>query len=253
VTADEYILSVVSRYNVQRGPDSPAFKAGVQLSQLIAAWGDGNLFNVQISGSYAKGTGITGSTDIDLLLSLKSDTPGTPKDIYYELYKWLDDRHLSPSKRNVSIGLWYSGVSVDLVPARKESGNSNNDILFKNKSQSWIETNVQMHTKLISESGLLNEIRSIKIWRNLNKLTFPSFYLELTVLEALRKQPTHQLASNLLEVLRYLRDTFTQSRVVDPANSDNVVSDDLTSSEKALIQEVARDSCFKSTCRQILW
>jgi hypothetical protein len=40
-------------------------------------------------------------------------------------------------------------------------------------------------------------------------------------------------------VLQYLRDNFSSARVVDPANTNNVISDDLTVAEKRAIRQAA--------------
>lgn len=253
MTGDEYILSVLSRYRLSVGPASPAYKVAVQLYPIIRAWANRFLLEVMPSGSYAKGTGIKGSTDIDLFISLKSETTGTLKEIYESLFIWLNQRYLSPRRQNVSIGLSFHDISVDLVPARKQSGNTNDHSLFKNKIEAWTQTNVQTHINMVLRSGRLNEICAVKIWRGLNKLSFPSFYLELTVLDALYRKPTNQLALNVWSVLLYLRDHFVQARVVDPSNSNNVISDDLSFTEKQAIQSVALLSCTKKHWEQILW
>ncbi len=253
MTCDEYILQIISKYRIWPGNDTPAYKAAIQLLPILQEWAGTQLNEIFVSGSYAKDTGIRGSTDIDLFISLKSDTTETLKEIYDSLHKWLDVRNLSPRKQNVSIGLKYSGFSIDLVPGKKQPGNTNDHSLFKNKSQTWTQTNVQKHINLISGSGRLNEIRAIKIWRNLNKLDFSSFYLELVVLNALYSIPTNQLSTNVFSIFAYLRDNFASARIIDPSNTNNIISDDLTSFEKGAIKAIAQGSCTKKTWEEILW
>ncbi|MDP3980118.1 MAG: nucleotidyltransferase [Chlamydiota bacterium] len=253
MTADDYVLSVVSQYQLTTGPQSPAYQAAQQLYPIIKNWANEFFLNVSFSGSYAKGTGIKGSTDVDLFISLVSQTPGTLKEIYENLYAYLAQKGYAPRRQNVSVGLTYHSLSVDLIPARKQSGNTNDHSLFKNKAQTWTQTNIQTHIDKIQQSGRLNEIRAIKIWRNLNHLDFPSFYLELTVLDALYDKNKNQPATNVLTVLEYLRDDFIGARVVDPANSNNIISDDLTSNEKSTISRAAKNTLTKSRWDQIIW
>ena len=40
-------------------------------------------------------------------------------------------------------------------------------------------------------------------------------------------------------VFDYLRDSFAAARIVDPANANNIISDDLTAQEKARVSEAA--------------
>lgn len=253
MTQDEYVLSIVAKYKAATGQGSPAYQAAQNLYPTIQRWAGKCLLGTRFSGSYAKGTGVRGSTDVDIFISLEPQTPGTLKELYDGFYSFLDSIRLSPRRQNVSIGLNYSGVSVDLVPARKQAGNTDDHSLFKNKAQTWTQTNVQQHINLVAQSGRLDEIRAMKIWRNLHRLSFPSFYLELTVLDALYNKNKNQPAANVLTVLEYLRDSFTNARVVDPANSNNIISEDSTSSEKSLIASQARDSRAKPRWEDIIW
>ena len=44
---------------------------------------------------------------------------------------------------------------------------------------------------------------------------------------------------NMTAIFRYMRDFFEDARIVDPANTNNVISDDLTKDEKAKIRAAA--------------
>ena len=253
MTPDEYILSIVSRYRVLTEPQSPAFRAAQQLYPLISGWANRFLLEVSFSGSYAKDTAIKGSADLDLFISLAPNTPGTLKKIYDSLYEYLLRTGYMPRKQNVSIGITYSDLKIDLIPGRKQPGNTNDHSLFRNKAQTWTQTNVHTHIKTIQNSGRLNEIRAMKIWRNLNNLDFPSFYLELTMLDALHGKSRNNLADSIWIVLEYLRDKFVNARVVDPANSNNIISEDLTYSEKSAVSVAAKNSLTEPNWGQIIW
>ncbi|WP_066542595.1 hypothetical protein [Sphingomonas sp. CCH18-B1] len=88
-------------------------------------------------------------------------------------------------------------------------------------------------------AGHQRESRLLKLWRNQKRLEFPSFYLELTVIAALSGRTSPDLAENVVTVLEYLRDKFTAARVIDPANGNNVISDDLTGTEKQAVRRLA--------------
>ena len=47
------------------------------------------------------------------------------------------------------------------------------------------QTNIQKHINDISNSGRTNEIKLLKIWRELNRLEFPSIYMEYLVIKIL--------------------------------------------------------------------
>jgi len=57
----------------------------------------------------------------------------------------------------------------------------------------------------------------------------------------------------LLTVLRYISNRFEQAVVRDPANFDNVVSNDLSAGEKKAIAQEARDALYDENWKKILW
>jgi hypothetical protein len=105
------------------------------------------------------------------------------------------------------------------------------------------KTNVLNHIAFVRGAGRLSESRVLKLWRDQNNLDISSFYLELIVAGALSSYPPTSattLANNVSTVFEYLRDSFVSARVVDPANSNNVLSDELTSSEKVTISAAGK-------------
>jgi hypothetical protein len=112
---------------------------------------------------------------------------------------------------------------------------------------------VARHVHLMANSGRQQEICAFKIWRERMSLDFPSLYLELTVLRALGQERFGQLAENILAVLRYLSHRFEQAVVADPANSDNIISNDLSAGDKKAIATAARDALYDENWKKILW
>jgi hypothetical protein len=102
-----------------------------------------------------------------------------------------------------------------------------------------------MHIAYVLQSNRLDEIRVIKLWRNQKNMDFPSFYLEMAVIEAL-KYSRSTLSQNVVKALEYLRDTFITARFVDPANTNNIISDDLTMRERAMIASAASVALSKT-------
>jgi hypothetical protein len=253
MTGDEYIASVLSKYHVITGTGSAAYNERGILLPVIKNWAGNILLGVDFSGSYAKGTGVKGSTDVDLFISLDSQTPKTLKEIYDGLYAYLAQEGYAPRRQNVSIRINHNNLSVDLTPGKKQAGNTNDHSLFRNKAQTWTQTNIQAHINLISNSGRIDEIKAIKIWRNIHQLEFPSFFLELTVLDALSGKSKNQLAANVWTVLEYLQNSFVNARVVDPANANNTISDDLNSVEKQIIVDAASNSRKEQYWEKIIW
>jgi hypothetical protein len=116
-----------------------------------------------------------------------------------------------------------------------------------------MKTNVNVHLQTVSQSGRVDEIRVLKIWRRLHGLDFPSFYLELATIRALEGRLRGRLADNVFAALNYLGARLASDRILDPANTNNVVSDDLTVAEKLKVAAQARASAAKSNWSQIVW
>src|SRR5262249_11012753 len=191
------------------------------------------------SGSFAKGTANSSGTDIDLFISLQPTTPSTLKEIYESLFTRMQNEGYRPKRQNVSINITVNGYDVDLVPAKRHDNSSEDHSLYRRRADTWTNTNVARPIDLISRSGRTEAIRVLQLGRHPRGLDFLSLYLELTVLDALAARQYGDLGNNLWRALQYLRDSFVASRVVDPANTNNIISDDLTVEEKRRIQATA--------------
>ena len=99
----------------------------------------------------------------------------------------------------------------------------------------------------------MKEIRAVKIWRNLHGLSFPSFYLELMVIEGLKGRSKTNLAENVLNALNFIGDNLATRRIIDPANTNNVISDDLSAMEKNTVARQAKLSAGKRRWEEIIW
>jgi len=252
VTTDEYLASVIAKYAVGAGRGSPALRAAADLEPMVTNWANRSLLQTSLSGSYAKGTAISLGTDVDIFISLRDVPRKGMKEIYWSLFQFCADRGLKPQAQNVSVRVKSNGVQVDLVPGRKQAGNTTDHTLYRRKKDSWVQTNVLQHIKVVAGSGRTDEIRAMKIWRERNHLDFPSFYLELMTIEALKGNRSNGLAERVGAVLRHIAERFMQARIVDPANINNIISDDLDLNEKRAVMNAARIS-LQRNWEQVIW
>ena len=160
--------------------------------------------------------------------------------------------------------------------------------IYRRRTDAWMQTDVSEHMRVVGRSGWTDEIRAMKIWRERWRLDWPSFYLELTVLDALKgslsatqeageeaalrssEAKSHMesspltvalkpcstqrgLAGNMRRALEYVAEDFVRARVVDPANTNNVISDELRTEEKGAIAAAARKALGMSSWESVLW
>ena len=255
MNANRYVDEIVRKYVVEKGPGTAVYQAGERLRGLIQRWYDARLVRVHNSGSFAKGTSIRGGTDLDLFISLKPRSGKSLNKMFEGLHQYAHQEGLKPRRQNVSIGVEVNGVKVDLVPARKHSDKSDHSLYF-NRRQGWTKTNVDKHIALVRRSGKSATIRAAKIWRSNRGLHFPSFYLELAVLRALKGREPQGTAEELKRALEFLAADLARAEFVDPANGTNIISSDLSPGEK---QEIARqagatlDRVRNSQWERVVW
>ena len=238
MSADDYLLQILSRESVDTGPFSSVRSVQTTLQPLLSPWGGNYLLSVSPSGSFAKGTANKSGTDIDLFLSISVQCTNTLKEIYDSLHTQMQNNGFSPRRQNVSIRVRVNGYDVDLVPAKQQNPFSLDHSLWRRKAETWTKTNVAEHIRYVQNGYRINETRILKLWRDQKGLDFPSFYLEMVVIQALSGS-INTLSNNIRNVFIYLRDTFPNARFVDPANTNNIISDDLSATERATIKAAA--------------
>lgn len=255
-----YLIQILQKYQAR-----DLINHSVAISQLkttLQTWASSCFVEIKNSGSRAKGTAISLASDVDYLVSLTSDcneNSGGLKSIYESLYSRLNGNYQNVRKQNVSVRISLNGLEVDVTPARKQSGNTNNHNLYVSKSDTWKQTNIQRHITDISQSGRTNEIKLLKIWRELNKLDFSSIYLEYLLVNNIllnRSTDAANLGNNVWYALNELAKDFGNPlsvRIVDPANSNNILSDLLNQTEKNKIINAAKLASHQSNWNQVVW
>lgn len=256
-TSDLYLRVILGREAVDSGPASLVRSVQAIIEPVIRQWANVYLGSISASGSFAKGTANKSGTDIDLFISLRPDTKETLKEIYDSLSKRLTETGYQPKPQNVSIGIKVAGYSVDLVPGKRQNLLGQDHSLFRWKPQTWTKTNVLTHIAHVRSRNRLDETRIVKLWRDQHHLDFPSFCLELAVIEALPGVSLLSgrqigLAGRVGSVFTYLRDKFPDARLVDPANTNNIVSDDMTLAEKAAVKAAATKALQATNWNQVV-
>lgn len=250
MSADDYLRGLLSTYAV----NTAAAQAAANLVlPVIEKWANGYLNRAEFSGSIAKGTGVSIGTDADVFLSLSSTTPGTLADMYDTLHRAVTAAGYTARRQNVSVGIQVNGYSIDLVPGRRQSQYGNDHSLYRSKVASWTQTNVATHVAHVASSGRIEEIRILKAWRLRHGLTFPSFYLELALIDGLAYARQGNLAANVMAGLEHIRDNIRTRKYMDPANTNNAVSDDCSPAEKAAIAAKAAESLQRRTWQEVVW
>lgn len=252
---DQYLREVVGRH-------SPILILGSeyyigQVEPHIREWANGHAFELQVAGSLAKNTGISGTTDIDIFISLHPSVSTIPINtleyVYTTLRNRLTQAGYSTREQNVSLGISHASVSIDVVPGVRHHAIGHDHSLWKRKAGSWTKTNVAEHIRLVRDSGRTFDIRMIKIWRKCHAIDLPSFYLELSVLQALRNLALDAPSDHFIKVMQYLANDFVAATIYDPANTNNCISEELTVEEKRAVAQAALATLVLTDWSHAIW
>lgn len=253
MTGDQYLAEVLQRWMAPTGSVGPGNNVLWELQPTLRAWANTCLADVRLSGSYAKGTSVRGDSDVDIFVSLIPETSGTLAELYESLANHMTAKGYAVRRQNVSIGITHRGYKVDLVPGRQQDRWSGDHSLFVRRRNSWTKTNIDKHVHHVQSSGHATTVVLMKRWRDFQGLTdIPSFVIELATLKALQGRYSGGLAEEMLTALRYLAGNIKTAALMDPANTNNNVADDLSASEKAAIAAMATASVNASLWSEIV-
>jgi predicted nucleotidyltransferase len=208
------------------------------------------------SGSYAKKTAIALKYDIDLCIYFKKDAFSTLSGMYEDVYNFLEKNYgkYNPKKQNVSLRLdLKDGRSIDVVPARSFEDGTDDANLYSSRNKSSIKTNIRKHVDYIGESEARPVIKLMKIWKYRHGIHFKSFALELLIIKALENCNSKDYSDQVLHVLRFIKDNIMTVKLIDPANSNNIVSDQIDITDKQNMQNQALSSLNKAYWSNIIW
>ncbi|MCA9358785.1 hypothetical protein KC926_01110 [Candidatus Kaiserbacteria bacterium] len=256
-----YLLSIVDKYKPR---DLTPFQiySIPKLKTDLTSWASSCFVEILDSGSRAKGTAISLASDVDYMVSLTSgcnQNSGGLESIFNSLYTSLNAKYSNCRRQNVSVRIKVSDLEIDITPARKQPGSVNDHWIYLSKTGGRQQTNIKRHISDVSTSGRLKEIMLCKIWRERHGLDFPSIYLEYLLINHVllyRSKGDSYLESNFAHILReFSKDVGNPlfSRVIDPANSSNILSDLLTTAEKNRIVSIAKKSDLATNWGLVVW
>ena len=200
-------------------------------------------------GSYAKKTMIAAQFDLDVVVYFPAGTADGPRALYEAVERRLRGAGHAVLRHNVALRLQYTpGWHIDVVPGRALDESYEYANLWASEREATRQTSLKAHIAM-ARDGDRDVIRLLKLWRCRNAAPVGSFVLELA---AERGRGTGTLAERFTRVLRVLA-RLPEVRLVDPANSANVVTDDLEWARKAAIAEAAEQALGAGSWDRVVW
>jgi len=209
---------------------------------------------IKIAGSIAKGTPIKDSYDLDICVYFpkedSEDCGDTLKEIYDKVRACLEKQYYIVTKpvalRLQSNSERTRGVDyhIDVVPGRFIEGSEGDCHLhITTGDKKYFKTNLKVHIKHIKNSGLIDQIKLLKLWRSRSVLSVRTFILELLVVKILKDSKATSLQDYLIEFWTELRDNIDNITIEDPANPyGNDLSEIFDDHIKAQLQAAAKQT-----------
>ena len=215
---------------------------------LRAGWNDGAP-RFYYGGSVAKKTMIAAAFDLDVVVYFPRESASGPRELYTAMEQRLRRAGHTPVRHNVSLRLRYTpGWHIDVVPGRALDESYEYARLWASETGGDRQTSLKRHIHA-ARNGDREVVRLLKLWRARQAVPVGSFVLELA---AARARSDGELEERFRRVLRFLSDDFMEARLVDPANSANVVTDEIEWGRKRAIADAARAAC-EADWERVVW
>ena len=203
--------------------------------------------SIRYAGSKAKGTMIAESYDLDITCYFPSNNDSSLKELHDSVEKTLSEGYRVIHKASaIRIKKVDDEVEtdyhVDVVPGRFVDGKDGDVFLHVSYGdKERIQTNLETHISFVETSKCQDIIKLVKLWKVRNNVPLKTFVLEILVVETLSgSKSKDDLARSLRSVLEEIGDKIGTIKLVDPANSNNIVSETLERSEKEIIASKAK-------------
>jgi hypothetical protein len=199
------------------------------------------------AGSYGKRTIIRQRYDLDIVVYWPQDCGYNIVDIYNAVGTVLERHGHHPNSKTVCWELpFQGGFHIDVVPGRALDAKYYEANLHRTDTGTTLKTSLKKHIDTVRRSGRTDAIRLMKLWKERRGVPFKkSFLLEMMVIEGCKGASTTDMAGQLSAALRHIRDTIETCNIKDPANSNNLLSDDLDRNSRAQIK-FAADTALKA-------
>jgi tRNA nucleotidyltransferase (CCA-adding enzyme) len=187
---------------------------------------------IRYGGSKAKGTLIKEAYDLDLIFYPPHDDISageTLKDIYENAREALEKEYsVVPKTSALRVRSRQSeDLHIDVVPGRYTDDKKADCFIYQASAEKCrLKTNLDTQITHVKDSGVVDAIRLLKLWKTRKALRVKQFVFELLIIKLLKGKKAKPLAEQLEHVLTQIKDAANPISVEDPANPSG---NDLTS------------------------
>lgn len=252
MTAQEYLQSLLNSQDLSQTELSGLRTLREKIEQQLRT-GLQKVERVYYAGSFGKKTMIREQYDLDIVVYWASNCGFTLEAIYNGVGKMLAKHWKVVNPKTVAWELPFEGgFHIDVVPGRAIDASFKYANLYRRDTKSSLQTSIKVHLDTVRNSGRCDAIRLMKLWRKRKLVPIAkSLALELLTINGCGGKPSTDLAKQVWGTFEYLRDNILTVRLVDPANTNNIISDQISSSEKQAIKQAAQIALASKTWVEI--
>lgn len=251
MTTQEYLDSILTAQKLADDSDElkELRKHREEVETLLRQAFDDSSPTIRYGGSKAKGTMIKDAYDLDIICyfpSDEADAGGSLEDIYNNVKKALEDKYYVTPKTSAlrlkskdALGL-HTDFHIDVVPGRYVDGDSGDCYIHQSGADKHrMKTNLDVHIDHVRDSGVIDAIKLLKVWRIRKGVQIKQFVWELLVIKLLDGKSGDSLEDQLLHAWEELKDSVDPISVEDPANPAGNDLSGILSSQWAWIKSAA--------------
>lgn len=239
MTAEEFLRTLLTQQELTDQEMNVLRQMRDQIQQQLSVLNGGPRF--YYAGSYGKKTIIRQRYDLDIVMYWPNTATYTIKAIYDAVGEVLKKNWKYVNSKTVSWELPFDGgFHIDIVPGRALDPLYREANLYRTDTGTTLKTSLKTHIDTVRNSGRRDAIRLMKLWRERRNVPFKkSFLLEMMTIEGCKGIRFDNLNDQVQSSLIYIHDNILTCNFTDPANSNNSLSDDLNSTQRAAIRVAA--------------
>jgi len=248
MTINDYLKGLLTSQDLTTQQESDLQKHKDEITKFLRAeFGEAPV--IKYAGSREKGTMIRDNYDLDVVCYFPSSDTRSLKEIRDDVSARLGERYVLEPKasaeriRDLKGATAPASYHIDVVPGRFIEGTKDVFLHVQYGDRERMQTNLKTHIDFIVNSGCVDVIRLMKLWICRNNLTFKTFVLELFVVQALSGfAKKGDLKAAVIKVFEEMEENLESTQLVDPANTNNIVSRVVSATDKSLLADAASDA-----------
>lgn len=194
-------------------------------------------------GSYAKGTMIQASYDLDIVLYWPTNFQYSPKNLYIEVGGVLQSKGRNPRSKKVGWEIPFPGnFHIDVIPGKTIINKKDYAYLFNTDTEGRFQTSVKKQVNYVKRSGRQDIIKLMKLWMIRKEVPIKTFLLENMVIEACKGITKSIIEPQLLKAFEHISEEILIKKIHDPSNINNIISNDLPTEHKNRIKNLAENA-----------